>query len=155
MNFKMIILFFVILGLFSTFSAFGDEDICNELDEDNLIVVTTDKEKYDSGDTIIVSGCLAKDAQTKGVNVNILNPEGQRIAGTTFVPSEGFFSETFVIDDEYDIDGTYSVEIDAAGLFQATKTFVVPEFGTIVLLILTIGIVTSIYLTKTRFTKIF
>jgi len=155
MKLGIIYLFFVILGLLSTLSVFGDEEICNEVNEDNSIVVTTDKEKYDSGDIITVSGCLAENAQTKGVNVNILNPDGQRIAGTTFVPSEGFFSETFMIDDEYNIDGTYSVEVDAAGLFQATKTFVVPEFGTLVLLILTVGIVSSIYLTRTKFTKIF
>ena len=93
---------------------------------------------------------LPPNAQTKGVNLNIYNPEGERITGVTFVPSGGFFSEEFVIDEGFAVNGTYTVEIDSAGLYQATETFVVPEFGPMVFLVLIVGLITSMIVLRNK-----
>jgi predicted secreted protein with PEFG-CTERM motif len=45
------------------------------------------------------------------------------------------FSEEFIIDERFGLNGTYSVEVDSGGLYSSTKSFVVPEFGSIVMII--------------------
>jgi len=151
-NFVLTMMF--IFGTFPIVSAQDiiPDEICKLVSEDNPIFVTTEKEKYDSGDIITVYGCLAENAQTKGVNIRIFDPTGERITSTTFVPSGGFFSEEFVIDEKFVLDGTYTAEVDAAGLYQATKTFVVPEFGQMTPLILVISII-SIIVLSAKFNK--
>jgi len=130
------------------------EKTCLELLGENPIIVSTDKEKYDKGDTIRVSGCLSQEAFTKGTNIIVYDPEGNRIGSSTFVPNpDRTFSEDFIIDEKFGLDGTYTVEVDAGGLYSSTKSFVVPEFGSLVMIIL--GISLSAILLKTRFIKPF
>ena len=148
--YQILLLTIISLSVLPIAFAQESDEICNLVSEENPIFVTTEKEKYDSGDIITVYGCLAENAQTKGVNVRIYDPVGERIASTTFVPSGGFFSEEFAIDEKYAIDGTYTAEVDAAGLYQATKTFVVPEFGQMAVLVLIIGIITTMYFVRNK-----
>jgi len=116
------------------------------------VLVFTDKEKYDQGDIIRISGCLSEKAFTKGTDIVVYDPEGNRIGASTFVSNpDRTFSEEFIIDEKFGLNGTYSVEVDAGGLYSSTKSFVVPEFGSIPFIIL--GISLSVVLLKTRFFK--
>jgi len=131
------------------------EEICSQVSDENPIIVTTDKENYDGGNAITVYGCLAEKAHTKGINIIIYNPDGDRIASSTLVPNpDGTFSEEFITDEQFPSNGTYSVEVDAAGLYSATKTFTVPEFGVMSILVLSVGLVTGIYFMRTKFPRI-
>jgi len=130
------------------------EEICSQVSDETPIIVTTDMENYDRGNTINVYGCLAEKAQTKGINIIVYDPNGDRIASSTLVPNtDGTFSEEFITDEQFPSDGTYSVEVDAAGLYTATKTFTVPEFGTMSILVLSVGLVGAIYFLRNKFSK--
>jgi predicted secreted protein with PEFG-CTERM motif len=130
------------------------EPTCLEILGENPILVLTDKEKYDQGDVIKVSGCLSEEAFTKGLNVVVYDPKGNIIGASTFVPNpDRTFFEEFIIDEKFGLNGTYTVEVDAGGIYSSTKSFVVPEFGSIVMIIL--GISLSAILIKTRFMKSF
>jgi len=130
------------------------ETTCLEILGGDDVMVFTDKEKYDQGDIIRISGCLSEKAFTKGINIAVYDPEGKKIGVSTLVPnSDRTFSDEFVIDEKFGLDGTYSVEVDAGGLYSSTKSFVVPEFGAIAMIILAISL--SAILIKTRFSKPF
>jgi len=112
------------------------EPPCLEILEDNPIIVLTDKEKYDQGNIIRVSGCLSEEAFTKEINIVVYDPEGNKIGVSTLVLNpDRTFSEEFIIDERFGLNGTYSVEVDAGGLYSSTKSFVVPEFGSIAMII--------------------
>jgi predicted secreted protein with PEFG-CTERM motif len=130
------------------------EPTCLEILGGDDVMVFTDKEKYDQGDTIRISGCLSENAFTKGINITVYDPEGNKIGVSTIVPdSDRTFSDEFIIDEKFGLDGTYSVEVDAGGLYSSTKSFVVPEFGAVAMIILAISL--SAILIKTRFSKPF
>ncbi len=121
------------------------EPTCLEILGDNQIIVLTDKEKYGQGDIISVSGCLSEEVFTKVINVIVYDPQGNKIGTSTFVPNpDRTFSEEFIIDEKFGLDGTYVVEVDAGGLYSSTKSFVVPEFGSISIIILGIAIISII-----------
>jgi len=112
------------------------EPTCLEILEDYPIIVLTDKEKYDQGDVISVSGCLAEKSFTKGINIVVYDPDGNKIGVSTLVPNpDRTFSEEYIIDERFGLNGTYSVQVDSGGLYSSTKSFVVPEFGSIVMII--------------------
>lgn len=130
------------------------ERTCLELLEENPILVLTDKEKYDQGDTIKVAGCLSEEVFTKDLNVIVYDPEGNKIGASPFsLNSDRTFYEEFIIDEKFGLNGTYTVEVDAGGIYSSTKSFDVPEFGTIAMIVL--GISLSALLIKTRFLKPF
>ena len=135
------------------------EPTCLEILKENPILVLTDKEKYDQGDIIRVSGCLSEEAfnrakESNTLKVVVYDPVGNNIGASTFVPNpDRTFSEDFIIDEKFGLDGTYTVEVDAGGIYSSTKSFEVPEFGTIAMIIL--GISLSGLLIKTRFLKPF
>ena len=119
----------------------GPEPTCLEILGNDDVMVFTDKEKYDQGDTIRVSGCLSENAFTKGINIAVYDPEGNKIGVSTIVPdSDRTFSDEFIIDDKFGLDGTYFVEVDAGGLYSSTKSFVVPEFGAITLVVMFVAV---------------
>ena len=118
------------------------------------IMVFTDKENYDKGDTIRISGCLSEIAFTNEINVSVYDPEGNIVGVSTINPdSDRTFSEDFVIDDKFGIEGTYLVEVDSGGLYSSSKSFVVPEFGTIAVAILLVAVATFV-LISSNYTKI-
>ena len=128
------------------------EPTCLEILGNNPIIVLTDKEKYDQGDVIKVSGCLSPEAFTKGINLEVYDPEGNKIGTSTMVPSpDRTFSDEFIIDDKFGLNGTYTVEVDAGGIYSSSKSFVVPEFGPIVMVILGFSLV--FVLVNKRFSK--
>lgn len=110
---------------------------CIELLGNNPIIITTDKIKYDQGDTISVSGCFSKIASNKEITLIVYDPNGNKIGENTINPkSDRTFSENFIIDKRFGANGTYSLEVNAGGLYYSTKSFVVPEFGSVGLIIL-------------------
>ncbi len=132
----------------------GPEPTCLEILGDDDVMVFTDKEKYDQGDTIRVSGCLSEKAFTKEINIAVYDPEGNKIGVSTLVPnSDRTFSDEFIIDEKFGLDGTYWVEVDAGGLYSSTKSFVVPEFGAIALVVMFVA-VSAVVLMSSKYTKI-
>lgn len=121
------------------------EPTCLEILGDSPIIVFTDKEKYNQGDVIRVSGCLSGEASTKEINIIVYDPKGKKIGVNSLKANpDRTFSEEFFIDERFGLNGTYSVEVDAGGLYSSTKSFVVPEFGLFSLLLL--GIVFAMVL---------
>lgn len=101
---------------------------------------------------IKVTGCVEDIAKFKEINLEVSDPNGEFVAGGTAVPQEdGKFERTF--EKKVSVNGTYSVLADADGEFVATNTFVVPEFGQILAMILAISIAGLIVSTK-LFSKI-
>jgi len=114
---------------------------CLEILDDNPIMVFTDKEKYDQGDNIHVSGCLSE-ATNKPINIIVYDPDGNKIGTSTITPnSDRTFAEDFVIDKRFGLNGTYLLEADADGLYSSTKSFVVPEFGSFAMIIFGISFI--------------
>ena len=120
------------------FSRFGQ--LCGSISDENPILIFTDKENYQRGDKISVFGCLANIAFTKGINIVIYDEDGKLVASDTFSPDvDRTFSSEFKINDSFIVDGKYTVEVDAAGLYQTNKTIVVPEFGPLIMGTLALG----------------
>ena len=106
----------------------GPEPTCLEILGGDDIMVFTDKDNYEQGDTIQVSGCLSARAFANTINVTIYDPEGNKIGISTLIPkTDRTFSDQYIIDEKFGLDGTYFVEVDADGLYSSTKSFVVPE----------------------------
>jgi len=136
------------------FSRFGQ--LCGSVSNENPIEVFTDKENYQREDKISVYGCLAEVAYTKGINIIVYNGSGNEVAADTIIPQPDFTFETeFEIDDSFAVDGIYIVEADAAGLYQTSKAIVVPEFGHIVLIVLTIGFFSGVFVSLHKRFQIF
>ena len=77
-----------------------------------------------------------------------------KIGVSTTVPnSDRTFSDEFIIDEKFGLDGTYSVEVDAGGLYSSTKSFVVPEFGAITIVVMFVA-VAAVVLMSSKYTKI-
>lgn len=129
------------------------EPTCLDMLGDDEIIVFTDKEKYDQGDVIKISGCLSGIAFTKGVNIAVYDPEGNKIGVSTLVPSsDRTFSEEFIIDEKFGLEGTYFVEANAGGLYSSTKSFVVPEFDTIAMVVMFVA-VAAVVLMSSKYNK--
>ena len=118
------------------------------------ILVFTNKENYERGDVIRISGCLSQKAFTKAINVAVYDPQGKTVGTSTITPkSDRTFSDDFVINEKFGLNGTYSVEVDAGGLYSSSKSFVVPEFGAIATLVMLVGVVTAVIMSS-KYTKI-
>jgi hypothetical protein len=115
---------------------------CFELMGNDPVFVQTNKQKYDKGDVLNVNGCLSRDAATKEIHVTIYDPQGEIVGTSAIKPkSDRTFSENFAINDKFGKDGAYSVEIDAGGVYYSSSSFVVPEFGSIALIIFAVSFV--------------
>ena len=131
---------------------YDSEPVCLKMLGDEGIIVFTDKENYDLGDTIKISGCLSREAFTKGVNIAVFDPEGTKIGVSTIVPdTDRTFSDEFIIDERFGLNGTYFVQADAGGLYSSSKSFVVPEFG--VATIVMLAGITSVVVVFSKFTR--
>jgi len=127
---------------------------CLEILGDSTIMVFTDKEKYDKGDVIRVSGCLSGEATNKETNIIVYDPNGKKIGVNSLILNpDRTFSEEFFIDERFGINGTYSVEVDAGGIYSSTKSFVVPEFGLFSLLFLGIAFAMVLIFSKKSIIK--
>ena len=113
----------------------------------NPIEVNAISEIEDGITKIKVTGCVDDIAKFKGINLEIIDPNGESVAGGAVVPQEdGKFERTF--EKEVSINGTYSVIADANGEFAVSNTFVVPEFGQVLVMILISSIVGLIVSTR-------
>lgn len=134
-------------------SRFGE--LCDSVSNENPIMVFTDKENYERSDRISVFGCLAEVALTKGINIIVYDENGNRVDSHTFVPDDdATFSTEFEIDDSFAVDGIYTVEVDAAGLYSSSKTIVVPEFSMTLLVVMIatgLAVFLPFYFNKLRF----
>jgi hypothetical protein len=136
------------------FSKLGQ--LCASVSNENPIIVFTDKENYEREDKISVYGCLAEVAYTKGIDVSVYDQSGNVVAGDLIIPEPDFTFETeFEIDDSFAADGIYTVEADAAGLYASSKTIVVPEVGSTIMIVLIIGFVSVALVTSKRFLSSF
>ena len=110
---------------------------CFEMLGNEPIIVFTDKIKYDQGDTIRISGCFSKIAANKEISVTVYDPNGDKVGASTIRPNtDRTFSENFLINDRFGVEGTYSLEVNAGDLYYSTKSFVVPEFGAVAMIVL-------------------
>lgn len=132
----------------------GHEPTCLEILGGDDIIVFTDKENYEQGDTIRVSGCISDRASANTINVTVYDPEGNKIGISTLMPrSDGTFSEDYIIDEKFGLEGTYYVEVDSGGVYSSSKSFVVPEFGGVAVIVMLAGIV-SVVVLSSRHAKI-
>ena len=124
-------------------------DMCATVSEDNPILLFTDRENYENEDIMQVYGCLAESAFTKGINIGVFDPDGNLVERTTFVPNpDRTFSDEIVIDNKFDVDGTYTVEVDAAGLYITSKTVIIPEFGAMTITVLSLSLISTIFFAR-------
>jgi predicted secreted protein with PEFG-CTERM motif len=93
--------------------------------EANPITVTTDKQSYSSGDTIHISGAVAKVVSGQGMFISITNPNGALYRADTIVPnSDGSYSYDLKIGGKLGPSGMYTVKVTyAQSSAQATFTF--------------------------------
>ena len=99
-------------------------------------MIATDKNNYDVGETITVSGrtCHVLD---KGVTIEILNPEGELYKTISATPNiNGQFSASLVVEGEHGINGTY-IARTTDGMQTSSPTFVVPEFPVTIIIFAT------------------
>lgn len=130
------------------------EPTCLEILGKDDIMVFTDKENYGQGETIQISGCISQRAFANTINVTVYDPEGNQIGVSTLMPnSDRTFSEEYVIDEKFGLDGTYYVEVNSKGLYSSSKSFVVPEFGGITLGVMIVS-VAAVVLISSKHTKI-
>ena len=91
------------------------------------IHVATDKSNYEVGERIIVFGSTGAALRT-GVNIEILNPEGEHYRTLHASPNiNGQFAASLVVSGEHALNGTYTAKA-IHGKQSTTSTFVVPEF---------------------------
>ena len=125
------------------------EPTCIEILGGDDILVLTDKENYEKGDTIRVYGCLSERAFVKQVSIAVYDPEGNKIGVSSIMPKpDRTFSEEYVIDEKFGIEGTYFVEVDAGGLYSSSQSFVVPEFGGVAMIVMLAGAVSVVVLSS-------
>lgn len=125
---KFLILFFSISFFVSFAYAENYSEICQNVSDENPIVVATNNQYYETGDSGIVYGCVSDVAHFKGVNIHIGTID-EVIVGGAVVPDEnGFFSKEFVLDascDDLPCGAFWSVDVDANQEFFAYSNFIV------------------------------
>lgn len=99
------------------------------------VYVATDKNNYEVGEDIKISGCTSLALDDKEVILELLNPEGRPYRTVSVAPNmDGSFLTTLVVEGEEAINGTYTAKATYAGQ-TATSTFVIPEFQLLSLII--------------------
>jgi len=100
------------------------------------IYITTDKNNYEHGETISLSGCTSLALDNTELVLDVLNPEGEMYKNITILPTiDGSFSISLVVEGPLGIDGTYTAKATYAGQSES-RNFVVPEFSGLGLIIL-------------------
>ena len=83
------------------------------------------------------------------LSVQILNSNKKLLENVLIPEVDGSFSTSFLVDDKFSNNGTYTTEI-IYGDQKKTSSFIVPEFGSIAVLILISSIIAIIILSKTK-----
>ena len=119
----------------------------NELQE-NFILAKTDQNHYDRGETILIRGCVKDISHSKGLNIQIMDPDGNIVKSNSLVPNlDGSFSMDYLTDEEFGLDGEYSVMAEF-GDYKTGQTFTVPEFGIFGMIVLAAGTSLSVFFFK-------
>jgi len=104
------------------------------------IYITTDKNNYEYGETITISGCTSLALDNTELVLDVLNPEGETYKNITIVPTiDGSFSTSLVVEGPLGIDGTYTAKATYAGQSES-RNFAVPEFSGFGLIIFAIAL---------------
>lgn len=104
------------------------------------VYVTTDRNDYQQGEVVTISGCTSLGLQDKEVVVEILNPESEVYKSLSVAPAiDGSFSTTIIVEGERGINGTYAVKATYASQ-SSSSHFVVPEFPLFGIIIFAIAI---------------
>jgi len=121
------------------------KNTCHEKLKQTSIYVTVDKEHYNAGDTIVITGCIDNALSlSDDLNLQILNRDNQAIkVDLITLDTDGSFYAKYTIDDKFELDGKYFAIVESGG-YSLTKTFTVPEFGILTVLILVIGFMSII-----------
>ena len=122
---------------------------CDDLRESSRIYAITDKEKYDPADIVYVHGCVDPVMPSQELSVQILNSDEKLLENVLIPEVDGSFNTSFLVDDKFSNNGTYTTEI-IYGDQKKTSSFIVPEFGSMVVLILISSIIAIIFLSKTK-----
>ncbi len=111
--------------------------------------ITTDKNNYELGETITLSGCTSLALDDKNVILSLLEESSSLVIDTNVTPNpDGSFSYTLCVQCGIDtiggkagsvVNGTYVVRATYAG-HSATTSFVIPEFPVFGVIILAISI---------------
>jgi len=122
---------------------------CDDLRGSNRIYAVTDKANYSPSDTVFVQGCVYPVMPSQDLDVQILSSDN-KIKETRLIPEvDGSFYTKFLVDDKFSKNGTYSTEI-IYGDQKKTISFVVPEFGSMIILILLSSIITIILVSRIK-----
>ncbi|MBM2819623.1 MAG: hypothetical protein HW410_1305 [Nitrosarchaeum sp.] len=122
---------------------------CDDLRESSRIYAITDKEKYDPADIVYVHGCVDPVMPSQELSVQILNSDEKLLENVLIPEVDGSFNTSFLVDDKFSNNGTYTTEI-IYGDQKKTSSFIVPEFGSMAVLILISSIIAIIFLSKTK-----
>lgn len=128
-------------------SIVGMNYTCKEKLGDNLVYITTDKEHYDTGDSIIITGCASDATNFQDLNLQIIDSENNIVKTSAIIPeANSSFHMEYIIDDKFGVEGKYSA-IAEIGSYSSTKTFTVPEFGSLAMVMLLVSITGIMLLT--------
>lgn len=100
------------------------------------LYMETNKDHYSSGETVIVEGCTSLNLEEGDVTVDVLDPNGKVYQNILVTPNiDGTFSSSFIIDNKPVMDEHYTVKANY-GKYTTIKTFTVPEFPIVTLVLL-------------------
>ena len=122
---------------------------CDDLRESSRIYAVTDKEKYALDDIVYVHGCVDPVVPSQELSVQILNSDKKLLENVLIPEVDGSFYTSFLVDDKFSNNGTYATEI-IYGDQKKSTFFIVPEFGSMAVLILLSSIIAIIILSKTK-----
>jgi len=122
---------------------------CDDLRESSRIYAVTDKEKYAPSDIVYVHGCVDPVMPSQELYVQILKSDKKLLENVLIPEVDGSFSTSFLVDDKFSNNGTYATEI-IYGDQKKSTSFIVPEFGSMAVLILLSSIIAIIILSKTK-----
>ena len=116
------------------------DDSCSQVSNNIPIFITTDKDNYESGEIAQITGFVEEWAFRESISVNILNTHEEKVQSISLIPSsDGSFSQEISIDEFFDVNGTYIIQVETDDYYTAQKPIVVPEFGWLVLMVLTLS----------------
>jgi hypothetical protein len=103
-------------------------EICQNVSDENPIVVATNNRFYEIGDSGVVYGCVSDEANFMGINIHVGTIDSVIVSGSVVPDEDGFFSKEFVLDascDDLPCGAFWSVDVDANQEFFAYSNFIV------------------------------
>ena len=91
--------------------------------------VATDKEDYQPGETVIITGCAFEAYEGQVLSLSVTRPNGV-VDSTTVTVSSGGFTYNYVLNG---ITGTYTIKVEQGGILLASETFTDHTSSTVVI----------------------